>query len=181
MRLRTRLVGLAASALLVGTALAIHGLQRAQQSAAIARVEAAKAAQVSDFVRGILAGIDPDRARSMDRSLMRLVLDSAAERAGRELAGQPAVRASIERTIADSYASLGELALGHLPVLETQPADLVGDRRAHQAPRRNMTICAADTARAAITTPSNAKFIRSIDPWPRCPGTKRPSTQAIST
>ena len=104
-------VALAASALLVGTALAIHGLQRAQQSAAIARVEAAKAAQVSDFVRGILAGIDPDRARSMDRSLMRLVLDSAAERAGRELAGQPAVRASIERTIADSYASLGELAL----------------------------------------------------------------------
>lgn len=59
----------------------------------------------------MLAGIDPDRAKSMDRSLMRLVLDSAAERAGRELATQPAVRGAIEHTVADSYASLGELAL----------------------------------------------------------------------
>ncbi|MFI4969844.1 MAG: tetratricopeptide repeat protein [Lysobacterales bacterium] len=102
---------LAAAALLAGTVLALHGLARAEQSAAVAKVEAAKAAQVADFVRGMLAGIDPDRAKSMDRSLMRLVLDSAAERAGRELAGQPAVRASIEHTIADSYASLGELKL----------------------------------------------------------------------
>jgi serine/threonine protein kinase len=100
-----------AASLVVGIALALDGLARARKSAALAEIEAAKAAQVADFVRGILAGIDPDRARSMDRSLMRLVLDSAADRAGRELSGQPAVRASIEHTIADSYASLGELAL----------------------------------------------------------------------
>jgi non-specific serine/threonine protein kinase/serine/threonine-protein kinase len=110
-RLGLAAASLAAAALLAGTGLALHGLARAQQSAALATVEAAKAAQVADFVRGMLAGIDPDRARSMDRSLMRLVLDSAAERAGRELTAQPAVRASIERTIADSYASLGERAL----------------------------------------------------------------------
>ena len=102
---------LAAAALLAGTALAVHGMAQARESAALARVEAAKAAQTADFVRGMLAGIDPDRAQGMDRQLMRLVLDSAAERAGRELAGQPAVRASIERTIADTYASLGELVL----------------------------------------------------------------------
>ena len=95
---------LAALALLAGTVLALHGLAQA-------RIEAAKAAQVSDFVRGILAGIDPDRAKGMDTKLMRMVLDSAAERAGRELAEQPDVRAEIERTIADSYSSLGEFAL----------------------------------------------------------------------
>ncbi|MGA9343075.1 MAG: serine/threonine-protein kinase [Rhodanobacteraceae bacterium] len=110
-RLGIAAIALAAAALVAGTALAVHGLERARASAALARIEATKAAHVADFVRGILAGIDPDRARSMDRSLMRLVLDSAAKRAGRELAGQPAVHASIERTIADSYASLGELAL----------------------------------------------------------------------
>ncbi|MGA8279021.1 MAG: serine/threonine-protein kinase [Rhodanobacteraceae bacterium] len=110
-RLGIATAALATAALLVGTALAVHGLRRAEKSAALAQVEAAKAAQVADFVRGILAGVDPDRARGMDRSLMRLVLDSAAQRAGRELAGQPAVRASIERTIGDSYASLGELVL----------------------------------------------------------------------
>jgi non-specific serine/threonine protein kinase/serine/threonine-protein kinase len=102
---------LAALALLVGSALAFDGLLRARRAAAVAQVEAAKATQVAGFVREMLAGIDPDRARSMDRSLMRLVLDSAAERAARELAAQPAVRAEIERTIAGSYASLGELDL----------------------------------------------------------------------
>jgi non-specific serine/threonine protein kinase/serine/threonine-protein kinase len=102
---------LAAAALIAGTALALAGLARAQKSAEVARSEAAKAAQVSDFVRGMLAGIDPDRAKGMDRSLMRMVLDSAAGRAGRELEAQPDVRAEIELTIADSYSSLGEFAL----------------------------------------------------------------------
>jgi non-specific serine/threonine protein kinase/serine/threonine-protein kinase len=95
---------LAALALVAGIALALAGLAQA-------RVEAAKSAQVSDFVRGILGGIDPDRAKGMDTRLMRMVLDSAADRAGRELAGQPNVRAEIERTIGDSYSSLGEFAL----------------------------------------------------------------------
>jgi len=95
---------LVALALVVGTLLALRGL-------ALARQEAAKAERVSEFVRSMLAGIDPDRAKGMDRSLMRVVLDSAADRVGRELAGQPDVRADIERTIAASYSSLGEFEL----------------------------------------------------------------------
>jgi len=103
-------IGLAAAslaglALVAGTVLALAGLAQA-------RVEAAKSTQVSEFVRGILGGIDPDRAKGMDTRLMRMVLDSAAERAGRELAGQPDVRAEIERTIGDSYSSLGEFEIG---------------------------------------------------------------------
>jgi non-specific serine/threonine protein kinase/serine/threonine-protein kinase len=103
-RLGLAAASLAALALLAGTVLALHGLAQA-------RVEAAKSVQVSEFVRGILGGIDPDRAKGMDTKLMRMVLDSAAERAGRELAGQPDVRAEIEYTIAGSYASLGERAI----------------------------------------------------------------------
>jgi len=99
------------ASLLAGIALALDGLARAHRSAALAQLEAAKAEQVADFTRGMLAGIDPNRAKGMDRALMRLVLDSAAERAGRELAAQPAVRASIEHTIGDSYASLGDYAV----------------------------------------------------------------------
>jgi non-specific serine/threonine protein kinase/serine/threonine-protein kinase len=114
--LRRHRVGIAAAAivvaaLVIGIAVAIAGMKQAQRSAEIARTEAAKATEVADFARGMLAGIDPDRARSMDRSLMRLILDSAAERAGQELAAQPAVRASVEHTIADSYAAIGEYAL----------------------------------------------------------------------
>jgi non-specific serine/threonine protein kinase/serine/threonine-protein kinase len=104
-------LGLVLAALIVGAALAVHGLTRARASAELARAEAAKSARVAGFVRNMLAGIDPDRARGMDSTLMRTILDSAAERIGRELGGQPDVRAEIERTIAESYASLGDYRL----------------------------------------------------------------------
>jgi non-specific serine/threonine protein kinase/serine/threonine-protein kinase len=107
-RLGIAAAGFVVAALVVGIALAIAGMRAA-------RTEAAKADQVADFARGMISGIDPDKARGMDRSLMRLALDSAADRAGKELAGQPPVRASIEHTIADSYAAIGDykLALTH--------------------------------------------------------------------
>lgn len=102
---------LIATALIVGAIGAIDGQRRAEAAAGVARIEAAKAEQVAAFVQDMLGGIDPDRAKGMDRALMRLVLDSAAERAGRELAGQPAVRVAIERTIAQSYGGIGEYTL----------------------------------------------------------------------
>ncbi|HMM68590.1 MAG TPA: serine/threonine-protein kinase [Dokdonella sp.] len=104
-------VSMVALALLAGVALALHGQRRAEAAAEQARIEAGKAAQVSTFVQEMIAGIDPDKAKGLDRSLMRLMLDSAAARAGTELAGQPEVRAAIERTIAQSYASLGDYTL----------------------------------------------------------------------
>jgi eukaryotic-like serine/threonine-protein kinase len=110
-RLAIAAAALVVFALIAGIAVAILGMREAQRSAEVARTEAAKAEQVADFARGMLAGIDPDRARNMDRSLMRLVLDSAASRAGSELKSQPAVRESIEYTIAESYAAIGEYAL----------------------------------------------------------------------
>src|SRR3982751_36005 len=107
-RLGIAAAGFVVGALVVGIALAIAGMRAA-------RTEAAKADQVADFARGMISGIDPDKARGMDRSLMRLALDSAADRAGKELAARPPVRASIEHTIADSYAAIGDykLALTH--------------------------------------------------------------------
>ncbi len=89
---------------------AVEGLRQARRSAQLARIERRKADRVADFAQGMLAGIDPDKARGMDRSLMRLALDSAAERAGKELANQPAVRASVEHTMADGYAAIGRLS-----------------------------------------------------------------------
>ncbi|WP_300621712.1 serine/threonine-protein kinase [Dokdonella sp.] len=120
-------LGLAAAtvafaALLAGTALALHGLSRAQQSAA-------KTTRVAAFVRDMLAGIDPERARGMDNQLMRTILDAAAVRAGRELAAQPDVRAEIERTIADSYSSLGEFALAETHYRDALDAARAADWR----------------------------------------------------
>jgi eukaryotic-like serine/threonine-protein kinase len=98
------------AALLIGAGLALHGLDEARQSARLAHAEAVKADRVAQFVRSMLAGIDPDRARGMDNKLMHLILDSAAQRVGLELGDQPDVRAEIERTIAGSYYSLGDYA-----------------------------------------------------------------------
>ncbi len=135
---------LTGAALLAGIGLALHGLARARASEAQAKIEAAKAAQAADFVQGILAGIDPDRAKGMDRSLVHLLLDSAAQRAGRELAAQPAVRASIERTIADSYAALGEFALATThytaSIESAQTANLMPGERARTAMRAALNI-----------------------------------------
>lgn len=99
------------AALIVGAIVAINGQRRAEAAATLAGVEADKARQIAAFVQDMLGGIDPDRAKGMDRALMRMVLDSAAERAGSELAEQPEVRFAIERTIAQSYARIGEYAL----------------------------------------------------------------------
>ncbi len=71
-------------AIVAGALLALEGQRRAEQAAAQARIEADKARTVAGFVQDMLGGIDPNRAKGMDRALMRLVLDSAAERAGKE-------------------------------------------------------------------------------------------------
>src|SRR5690606_4074116 len=109
------LVIVAGFALLVQSLFAEHRLATerdvALASAEKARVEAAKSEQIAGFVQSMLAGIDPNLARGMDRSLLHLILDAAAERAGRELEGQPAVRMAIEQTIAESYNRIGEYEL----------------------------------------------------------------------
>lgn len=111
---------LAGAALLVQSLRAAHSLaierDRAVAAAEAAGVQAAKAEQVAAFAQAMLSGIDPNRARGMDRSLMRLVLDEAAQRAEKQLDGQPEVRAAIERTIGESYNAIGEypLAVQHM-------------------------------------------------------------------
>ena len=146
-RLGLTAAALVALALVAGTLLALRGLT-------VARHEAAKAARVSDFVRSMLAGIDPDRAKGMDRSLMRLVLDSAAERAERELASQPDARADIERTIASSYSSLGEFALAgahfDAAIAAAREAGLPPGDNADIASQRALGLNAAGHAKDAL-------------------------------
>jgi non-specific serine/threonine protein kinase/serine/threonine-protein kinase len=84
-----------------------------------------------------------------------MVLDSAAERAGRELADQPDVRAEIERTIGDSYASLGEFALAGEHYDAAISAARKAGRRAGEigliAMRRALGINAAGKSPDALT------------------------------
>ena len=152
-------LGLAAAslvviALLVGAALALHGLGEARQSAKLAQAEALKAERVAQFVRTMLAGIDPDRARGMDNKLMNTILDSAAKRVGDELSDQPDVRAEIERTIAGSYASLGNYDLA-----QTHFEAAIAAARTAKLPRGEIARMAA---RAAINLQNQGRIADAL-------------------
>lgn len=74
------------------------------------RAEAAhrETVRTADFLRSILAEVDPERSRGLDTTLLRQVLDAAAERSQAELGAVPAVRAAIDATIVNSLRGLGE-------------------------------------------------------------------------
>ncbi len=141
-------------ALLAGTAVAMHGLGEARQSALLAHAEAVKADRVAQFVRTMLAGIDPDRARGMDNKLMYAILDSAAKRVGDELADQPDVRAEIERTIAGSYSLLGDYGRAQIHFDAA-----IDSARAGRLPRGEMARMAA---RAAVNLESQGRLADAL-------------------
>lgn len=94
----------AALALVVGLAVALWGLVEAER-------QARRSQATADFLATVLAGIDPDQARELDKTLLRSVVDQAAQRAEAELADQPEALAEIESVIAESYTGLGEYDL----------------------------------------------------------------------
>jgi eukaryotic-like serine/threonine-protein kinase len=78
-------------------------LAQAQEERAV--LEAARAAEVRDFVLGLFEAADPV-ARPEELTLPELV-DRAAERAEDELEGQPEVQASVLQSIGTAYRRLG--------------------------------------------------------------------------
>jgi Tfp pilus assembly protein PilF len=106
--LRRHRLGLTAAAavvlaLSVGLLLALLAMQRAQH-------QAERSLALAEFMGEVLSGADPDRARDLDRALLELILEQAAERAASQLARHPDARAEIQGVIASTYASLGEYA-----------------------------------------------------------------------
>lgn len=131
---------------------------RALAAAAEARTESAKSRQVANFVETMLSGIDPDRAHGMDRSLMRLILDSAGQRAHQELAGQPALRMAVERTIANSYNAIGEYSLA----VQHYDAALQAARKARS--KRTVSVnLLTDKARALSNQGAWKQAVATID------------------
>jgi non-specific serine/threonine protein kinase/serine/threonine-protein kinase len=103
-------------ALVVGLGAAIFALlqaqterERAEQAAQRATREAARSRSMADFLGTVLAGIEPEQARGLDTKLLRQVLDQAAARAQRDLAGDAEQLADIEATIGRAYRSIAVL------------------------------------------------------------------------
>lgn len=88
--------------------LASRSRDAAVASLAAARRERSRAERTAQFLGKVLSAVDPDRARDLDKTLMREVLDQASNAAQRELADEPALLGDITRTIGLTYAALNE-------------------------------------------------------------------------
>jgi serine/threonine protein kinase/tetratricopeptide (TPR) repeat protein len=75
-----------------------------------AATEATKSQQVAEFLQDMLKGIDPDLAKGRDTSVLRGILDKAAQDVGEKLKDHPEVEAELRGTIGRVYYTLGDYA-----------------------------------------------------------------------
>ena len=123
-----------------------------------AQTEAAKSQQVAQFLKDMLQGVGSSVALGRDTTILREILDKAAERVGKELTNQPEVEADLCNAIGEAYVAISQgdkavkmyreaLAVGRrLPgeehdCLATSLHDLgwalwVQDHLAHSAPKK---------------------------------------------
>jgi serine/threonine protein kinase/tetratricopeptide (TPR) repeat protein len=70
--------------------------------------EAARSQQVTEFLKKMLAGVDPSVAVGRDTTVLREILDNTVERLGQELTNQPAVETDLKVTIGGVYGAIGD-------------------------------------------------------------------------
>ncbi len=70
--------------------------------------EASKSVQLAQFVQGMLSSIDPVKAGTLDKTLMRQVLDGASSKVDSELSGEPEAQAAVHFTIGKSFQAIGD-------------------------------------------------------------------------
>jgi len=104
-RHRAGVTATAAVVVLIAALVAFYTTQLAQERDR-ARLEAATATQVSDFLQDLFTVSDPSASGGEDVSA-RTLLDEGAERIASELTGQPAVQARMMQVMGEVYQRLG--------------------------------------------------------------------------
>src|SRR5262245_18689453 len=99
------LVGLADSTWLYFREKSAH--RRALEAETRAQTQAARSAQVAQFLKDMLEGVGPSQARGRDTTMLREILDKTAERVGKDLAAQPEVQIELWTVLAETYRELG--------------------------------------------------------------------------
>jgi eukaryotic-like serine/threonine-protein kinase len=101
--------------LVLGLVLALAGFaqarserDRALNAERQAEVEAARSAEVAQFLKGMLKDLEPSAALGQDTTTFREILDRTAERVSKDLKGQPDVEAELRNILGNTYHSLGD-------------------------------------------------------------------------
>ena len=107
--LRRRWRGVSAAAAVILLLAVLTGFYTARLAAERnhARLEADKAAKVSDLLTGMLTAANPYAAHEIKEPTVRALLDAGAERVRKELAGQPELKAQMLDAIGGIYQRLG--------------------------------------------------------------------------
>ena len=100
-------VGLITLALVGGIIVSTLFALDAQRERDQAQHEFARAEAVKDFVTEMLSSVDPAIAQSMDKALMLMVLDEAAQGIEGQFTDQPLTQAELRSVIGTTYMSLG--------------------------------------------------------------------------
>src|SRR5688572_19571853 len=89
---------------------ALASARQARDQEGKARTEAKKSEVVARFLEQMLSSVNHSVAMGRDTTLMRDILDQAADRVDKDLADQPEVQAQLLRTIGNTYFEIGESA-----------------------------------------------------------------------
>jgi eukaryotic-like serine/threonine-protein kinase len=108
MQRHTRGVAVAAAVVLLLAGLIGFYTARVAAERDRARLEAQKAAKVSDLLAGLFTASDPYASRDAKELTVRGLLDAGAARIQKELKGQPEVKAEMLSVIGRTYQRLGE-------------------------------------------------------------------------
>jgi serine/threonine protein kinase/Flp pilus assembly protein TadD len=82
--------------------------RQAEAAHELAANEANRAHEVAQFLKDMLAGIDPETAKGRDTTLVREILDRTNARIGSSLKNDPEAEADLRRTLGNVYHSLGD-------------------------------------------------------------------------
>ena len=85
---------------------------RAEANETKAETEASKNNQVAWFLKDMLKGVGPSVALGRDTTMLREILDRAAERIGQSLGKQSNLDAELRNTISQVYVALGDYKKG---------------------------------------------------------------------
>ncbi len=83
---------------------------RAEADEKKAETEAARSAQVAQFLKDMLQGVGPAVALGRDTTMLREILDQTAQRLSKDLKDQPEVEADLRETLGVVYRDLSEYA-----------------------------------------------------------------------
>ncbi len=80
----------------------------AERQANLATAEASKSRQLAEFLQQMLSKAGPSASLGRDTTLLREILDQAAQRIDRELTNQPAAGADLRDVLGRTYADIGD-------------------------------------------------------------------------